>query len=156
MFAVEGRRGLARAEGCREGLEVAVALVEEGRAVVVVGSGFGNDVDDAVAGAANFRGEAGGGNLKLADGVLGEIGEGSADDFVVVVAAVDGDIAAAAKAAGRADLMGVVLGGIEGGRGTIAGNEIGEFKEVAAVEGDVLNGVLSDLALEHGLRKIHS
>jgi hypothetical protein len=122
LFAIKRRSGKVAIESGGESLQVAIAFVVEKRAVIVVGAGFRDDVDDAAAGAAGFGGEAGGGDLKFLNGVLRKVGERAANDFVVVVAAVDGDVAAAADAAGRADFERVRLGGIEIRRGAIAGN----------------------------------
>jgi hypothetical protein len=69
--------------------------------------------------------------LKLSDGILGKIGECSANNFVVVVAAIDGDVAAPAKAARGADFKRICFSGIESGRGTIAGKQISQFKKIA-------------------------
>ena len=44
--------------------------------------------------------------------------------------------------------------GVEGWRGSIAGNEIGQLEKIAAIERNVLDSLLSDLALEHGLREV--
>ena len=55
-----------------------------------------DDIDDAVPGSTHFSGEARGGSLELSDGVLGQIGERTAYDFIVVVA-VDGNVALQAK-----------------------------------------------------------
>jgi hypothetical protein len=136
LLAIKGRGGQTAIEGGGEGLQISVAFEEKRRAMVVVRSAFGHDIHDAVAGAANFRGEASGGDLKLLNRILGEVRERAADDFVVVVAAIDCDIAAAAKAAAGADFKRVGLGRIERGRGAIAGNEIGEFEKVPAIQGN--------------------
>ena len=138
----------------RKRLQIAVSLKNECRPVKRICSRPGDDVDDAVAGAAHLRGEARGRNLEFADGVLGQIRQCSAHNFVVVVAAIDGDVAASAKAAGRADLKRIGLGGIEGRRGTIAGKQISQLEKVAAVQRNALDGVFSDLALQHGLCQV--
>src|SRR5277367_353326 len=122
---------------------MAIAFVIEKRAVIFVGAGFGDDVDDAAARAAGFGGEAGGGDLKFLNGVLGKIGEGAADDFVVVVAAADGAVGT--------DFEGIGFGGIEIGGGAIAGDQISEFEKVPAVQRDIFDGAGSDLALDHRL-----
>ena len=90
--------------------------------MILVGPRFGDNVNDAVARSAHFGGKAAGGDLKFLNGVLGKVGECATYDFVVVVAAVHGDIAAAAKAAGGANFKRVGLGGVECWRGPIAGN----------------------------------
>ena len=95
-----------------------------------------------------------GGDLKLLDGVLGKVGERAADYFVVVVAAIDGDVAASSEAACGADFEGVRLGRVEGGRWAVSGNEIGELKKVSAVQRNALDRLRCDLTLNHGLGEI--
>ena len=106
-----------------------------------IGSGPRDDVDDAVARAADLGGESSGRNLKLLNRVLGQIRERSANHLVVIVSAIDGDIAAASKAAGRADFKRVGLGGVERRRRAITRQQIGELKKIAAIQRNVFNGV---------------
>ena len=69
--------------------------------MVVVGTRLGDDVDDAGAGAAHFTGEFVGCNLEFLDAVLWEVHQCAANNLIVVVAAVDGNIAAAAEGSRR-------------------------------------------------------
>ncbi len=65
----------------------------------LVAAGASDHVNDAVPGTAHLCGESRGGNLKLGNGVLRQVAQRSADDLVVVVATIDGDVAAATEAA---------------------------------------------------------
>lgn len=85
-------------------MQIAIAQEEKEAAVIAVCSSLGDDVDDAVSGTTNLGGESCGCNLKLLDGVRGKIGESASDYFIVVVAAVDSNIAASSKTSCGADL----------------------------------------------------
>src|SRR5437773_5652959 len=97
LLAREVRRGLSPVEGRRQTLQYLVPEEDKPRAVVIICAGLGDDVDDAGAGPADFGGEFVRCNLKLAHAILRQIGQRSAYHLVVVVPAVDGDVAAAAK-----------------------------------------------------------
>ena len=103
MLAIEGGRGEAAVEGGGQGLQIAIALENEDVAVVAVGATLGDDIDDAVSGTADLGGESRSSNLKLLDGVRRKIGEGPANYFVIVVAAIDSDVATSSKASCGAD-----------------------------------------------------
>ena len=103
LLAAEGRRrsGIGdRVEGGRLRLKAVVALVETGGAMETVGSGLGDDVDDAGTSASEFGGKTVGGDLEFFDRVLGNVEQHPADGVVVVVRAVDGHAGAAAELAG--------------------------------------------------------
>jgi hypothetical protein len=91
-----GRRWLATIEGRRKCLDIAVALKDKCGPVEGVRSGPRDDIEDAVARTANFCSEARGRNLELANRILRQIGEHAPDNFVIVVATVHRNIAAAA------------------------------------------------------------
>jgi hypothetical protein len=74
--------------------------------------------------------------------------------FIVIIAAVHSDIATAPEAAGRTDLKSIGLGRIKGGCGPIAGDEIGQFEKISAIQRDTFNGLRCDLALDHRFCKI--
>ena len=67
LFPIEWRFCLASVESCRKRLQIAIPFKHEGRSMKRIGSGSRNDVDDAVARAADLRGEACRSNLKFAD-----------------------------------------------------------------------------------------
>ena len=72
------------------------AVVFVGRAVELVGSGLGDHADLRAGGAASIGIGIAGGDAKLFDGVLGlaqDAGECVAVDLIVVVDAVEGDVA---------------------------------------------------------------
>ena len=87
----------------------------------VICTALGDDVHDAVAGAAYLRGERSRSNLKFLDRVLRKIGECYAYDFIVIVATVHGDVAAAAKAATELTSSVLVLVGLKVGAGRSPG-----------------------------------
>ena len=151
LLPIERGSREATVECCRQRLQIAIAQEKEDIAVEAVGSSLGDDVDDAVSRATNLGGESCSGNLKLLDGVGREVGERAANYLVVVVAAIDSNVAASSKAACRADLQGVRFCWIEGRCGTIAWYEIGELEEVSSVQRNALDGLRIDLALDHRL-----
>ena len=79
-------------------------------------------------------GEAVGRHLKFLHGVLRDVLQRAADDVVVVVHAVDGDVAAASRLTGRRHDHRLRLGGIEVGRRRVARGQKRELEEVPAVE----------------------
>jgi len=99
--------------------------------------------------------ESGGGNLELLDRIFREVGQRPSHHLVVIVSAIDRNIAAAPKAAGGTYLKGVGLGWVKGGAGRFPRNQIGQFKEVPAVERNAVDRLRSDLTLDHGLCQIH-
>ena len=70
LIALEGRIGAGRIEEIL-GVQLLVAQELKGRAVEVVGAGFGGEIDDAAHGAAVLRGIGVGLHLELLDGVDG-------------------------------------------------------------------------------------
>src|SRR2546426_9099102 len=121
------RRRLAPVEGSRETLQGFVPEEEETRTMQIIGSRLGDNVDDAGAGPAHLGGEFVGGDLKLCHSILWEIGQRSADDFVIVIAAVNTDVPSAAEGAGRGDLQGVCFRRIKGGCGSVTRDEVGQL-----------------------------
>src|SRR5215469_14321796 len=93
LLASKARRGLPPIEGGRQSLEILVAEKKVLPTMDAIGAGLCRDVDDARRGAPDFRGKFGG-NLKLGQTVFREIHQGAADHFVIVVGAVDNDVAA--------------------------------------------------------------
>ncbi len=73
LFPIEARYRLRAVEGGGQTLQMAVALEDKGGPVDLIATGACNDVDDAVAGATDFGGEARGGDLELGDGVFREV-----------------------------------------------------------------------------------
>src|SRR5207253_10349679 len=109
LLAGEGR---FCAQQRRLRLQYFAAQVAEAVAVPGVGAGLGDDVDDAGGRAPDLGSVAVGGDLKFLNAVLGKVGQGAADHFIVVIGAIYTDIAAAAKSACGGDFQGVGLGGI--------------------------------------------
>src|SRR6266571_654803 len=107
LLAREVRRGLSPVEGCRQTLQHLMPEEDKPRAVVIIRARLDDDVDDAGAGPADFSGEFVRCNLKFADAILRQIGQRSAYHLVIVVPAVDGDVAATAKCACRRDFQSV-------------------------------------------------
>ena len=68
-----GGVGRVRLKVAGKRLQIAVALKDEQGAVILVRAGFGDDVDDAVAGAAHLGGEAPGRDLKLLDRIFRKV-----------------------------------------------------------------------------------
>src|SRR2546422_3348435 len=97
LLAREVRRGLSPVEGRGQALQHLMPEEDKPRAVIVICAGLGDDVDDAGAGPADFSGEFVRRNLELADAIFRQIGQRSPYHLVVVVPAVDGDVAAAAN-----------------------------------------------------------
>src|SRR5712664_3529417 len=85
LFAGEMWRWLAPVEGSRETLQGFVPEEEETRTMQIIGSRLGDNVDDAGAGPAHLGCEFVGGDLKLCHSILWEVGQRSADDFVIVI-----------------------------------------------------------------------
>ena len=88
--------------------------------------------------------------MKFLNSVFRDVQEHAADGIVVVIGAIDGDTAAAAELSGGGDHHRVLLGWVEVRGGCVAGHEEGEFEEVAAVEGEFVNLVRSDNAINDG------
>ena len=134
----------------REALEVllrverVVAEEEERVARGAVGPALRHDVDDAARRLAELRGVRVGEHLELPHRFLAERGAHAADDDVVVVEAVDGDVVRARPLTGegqpgrrrRALLRRVVVGD--------AGRNHRERDEVAAVDRQVVDLLLRD------------
>src|SRR5713101_4151524 len=121
------RRWLSPVEGSRETLQGFVPEEEESRTMQVISSRLGDDIDDAGAGPAHLGREFVGGDLKLCDSILWEVGQRSAYHFVVVVAAVNADVPSSAKGTGRGDLQGVCFRRIKVGCGPITRDEVGQL-----------------------------
>ena len=115
-------------------LPAVVAQEQRRGATELVGARLGDDVDDRGGRAARLGRETVGRDLELLHGLLGHVLERSTDHIVVVVGAVDHDVAAATELAGRRDEHRVRLRRIEVGRRRVAGNEQRQLEEVAAVE----------------------
>ena len=92
------------------------------------------------AGAPRFRREPLRRDLELLHRLLGDVLQRPAHHVVVVVGAVDGDVAAATELPRRGDHDDVRLGRIEIRGRRVAGHEQREFEEVAAVERQDLDG----------------
>ena len=79
----------------------------------VVGSGLGDDVDDAAGGAAELRVGPAGDDLKFLDGFKGDVNRGSlaahllAEETVVIVATVETDVVEDAALAVDVDFVAV-------------------------------------------------
>ena len=155
LFAIKARHGLGSIERGRQTLEMAIAFEQKGGSVNFVGPGARDDVDNAVSGAANLGSEASRGDLKLGDGIFREVRKRPTDNLIVIVGAIDEDVAPAPKGTGRADFNGVGLGRVEVGRRAIAWQQEGKLKKIAPVERNALDGCRGNLALQHGLRDIH-
>ncbi len=155
LLAVKGCRRQSVRKRARLRVQVPVAFVVENRTVILVGAAFGHNINDAGSGTARFGRELRRRNLKFRDGILREVGERSADYVVVVVAAVHGDVAAAADATVRADFQRVRLGGVEIRRRAVAGHEVRQFQKVSAVQRNGFDGGGGDLPLNHGLGHFH-
>src|SRR6266853_1247126 len=104
LFTGKARRGLAPIECRGQPLERLVAEEEELRPVHLIGPLFCSDVDDAGRGTTDFCRVFIGGNLKLSDSIFWEVHQGSAHDFVIVVSAIDDDVAASSVRACRGNL----------------------------------------------------
>ena len=88
----------------RQGLKIAVALEEKSRAVPIVGARLGNDVDDTGSRPAYFGRIAVSGDLELSHRILWEIGKCATDDFVIIIAAIHGDVSTPPELARRGHL----------------------------------------------------
>lgn len=122
--------------------------------MILVRSGLGDDVDNAIARTSDLRGESGCRNLKLLDRIFREIGERASNYLVVVVTTVDGDVTASTEATCRANFEGVRLCRIERWRGAVSRYKICKLEKVPAIEGNARNRLGRDLTLNHGLREI--
>ena len=145
LLAIERRRGQATVECGRQRLKIAIALEDECRTVILVGSCLADDINDAGPGAAHLGGEPSRRDLKLLHRVFREIRQRSADHLVVVVATIHGNIAALAKAARGAHFESVGLGRIEGRSRPVPGYQVGQLQEVSAIQRNALDGFGSDL-----------
>ena len=129
------------------GVEGGVAEEVEGAAVELVGPGAGGDGDGGAGVAALLGGGVGGGDLELLD-VVGieaeDVVDGVGVGGFVGVDAVDGDVVGGE--AGAVDVDGVA--------GTLddAGFEDEQGEGVAAVQGEVDDGLLLDDVAEGGVR----
>ena len=112
LGSAEWRLGLLVEPVVGNGEGGTVVLV--GRAVELVGSGLGDHADLGARGAAGVGVGVAGDHAELFDGILGcakNTGEGKAVDLIVVVDAVDGDVALVGAAAvdGAAAAVAAVL-----------------------------------------------
>ena len=140
LLAVEGRRLAGPAVvGGRQPLQRVVAQEDAERALELVAAAARHHVDRGGRRAALLGREAVRRHLELLDRVLRQVGERPAHHVVVVVLAVDRDVAAASELAGRRDRDHVRLGRVEVRRGRVARQQERELEEVAAVERQVLD-----------------
>ena len=154
LFAREMRSRLVSNER-RKSLQRLMPEVHESGTVVVVCARLGDYVDDAGAGAAHFGGEFVGRNLELLHAVLGEVHQGAAHHLVVVIRAVNVDVAAAPEGAGRRHLQGIGFRRVEIGSRPVAGNQKCQFQKVAAIQRYVFDGRGFHNALNLGLGRIN-
>ena len=140
--------------GGRQPLPAAVAQEERRRAAQLVGARLGHDVDRRRCRAPRFRREAVGGDLELLHRLLRDVLQRPADDVVVVVGAVDHDVAAAPELTGRRDRDGVRLGRVEVRRRRVARHEQRQLEEVAAVERQRLDQLCRDDRIDHRTARV--
>ena len=141
LLAVERQVVARRAvERGRQPLPGAVTQEQRRRPAQLIGAGLRDHVDHRRRRAAGFRGEAVGRDLELLHRLLRDVLERPADDVVVVVGAVDHDVAAAADLPGRRDHDAVRLGRVEVGGRRVAGHQQRQLEEVAPVERQGLDG----------------
>ncbi len=132
-----------------------VAREQERAAVRIVAAALRDHVDDAAGRAPELRAVASGRDLVLLDRVLAELLQQPADDAVVVVAAVDGDVDGAAGHAAVADATDLRLRRVVVVRRPRAGNEQREVLELAAAERHVLHQRGVDHLADVRPRRLH-
>ena len=130
----------------------AIVLVE--RAMKLVGSALGDEVDLCAGGAARGRGAVGGGDAKFLSGVergAQDAGEGGAEDLVVVVESVESDVALVRASAGDCALAAVTdfRTHVEN-----AGLEAEQADRVAAIHGQRLDGGGADRVAHGGVSEV--
>ena len=140
LLAIKRRRIQAAVGRDRRGLHGVVAEEQRRGAVQRVAARAGDDVDGRAGRASKVRGKPAGGDLELLHALLDDVEQRPAHHVVVVVHAVDGDVAAAAELPGRRDDHGVGLGRIEVRRRGVAGDQQRQLHEVAAVERQPVDG----------------
>ncbi len=155
LLAIERRRIQAAVGRDRRGLHGVVSEEHRRGAVQRVAARAGDDVDGRAGRASKVRGKPAGGDLELLHALLDDVEQRPAHHVVVVVHAVDGDVAAAAELPGRRDDDGVGLGGIEVRRRRVAGHQQRQLHEVAAVERQPVDGRARNHGVHHGSRGVH-
>ena len=120
----------------------------------MVAAGFGDDVDHRGGRSARLGREAVGGDLKLLHGLLRDVLERTTHDVVVVVGAVDHDVAAAAKLTRGRDRDRVRLGGIEVRGRRVTRHEQRQLEEVAAVERQGVDEAARDHGIDHRTARV--
>ncbi len=134
LLPIEWRGLVLVVERRRQRLPAIVSRKDGRRALRRVGARARDDVDDRRGRAAEVGAEAVGRDLKLLHGIDRQVQQRSADHVVVVVLAVDGDVAAASHLPGGGDQHAVGLRRIEDRCGRVAGHEQRQLEEVPAVE----------------------
>ena len=149
--SAEGNAGLyARIRGIRHGakgihrLEVSIAKKAEDIAVKAIGTGAGDDVDDAAGGAAVFRGVVVGDDLKFLHVLLGNSGADAVDGVVGGVGAVDIHQIRTRTLAAHVEAG----GGCSAEAGSVVTDDLGigerEVDVVAAIDGKIVDAALAD------------
>src|SRR4051812_31739632 len=131
-----------------------MAEKEEAAAMNVVGARFAYDIDDARTGASHFGGEAVGDDLEFLNAILRKIRQSAANDFVVVISAVHGDVATPAECPGGRYFKGVGLGGVEVGCRPVPGQQVSQLQEIAPVQWNTRHSLGRDLSLHLRLSQL--
>jgi len=92
------------------------------------------NVDDTGGGTPDFCCVFVGGNLKLCDSLFREVHQRSAHHFVVVVGAIDDDVAASSVRPCRRNLHRVCFGGIKARRRAVPRNQKRQIQKVPAIQ----------------------
>src|SRR5579871_1606515 len=115
-----------------------------------VGAGLGDDIHDRRAGAAHLSRETVRGDLELLNCIFRNIQQHAADNVVVVVHAINADVAPTAQLSGGGDHDRSLFRRIEVWCNGIARSQQSEFKKVAPIEWQVVNLLGSDNTVNDG------
>ena len=148
LLAAEGRSAQRGIDQRRRRLQRLVAREDRGGAVPVVGARLGDHVHHRRARAAERGRILVGGDLEFLHRVFRNVVQHAADGVVIVVGAVDGDVAAAAQLSVGRNHDRVGLGGIEVGRGRVARHQQRQLHEVASVERQRVDLLRADHAVD--------